>query len=301
MAAVLLAAGMVAGCSGQGGSSSSPASQESSSSSSQETSSSQAQGETGEPVEYEAPQLLQLGDVPAGNPQAAIETSMGTITVVLYPEQAPKAVENFITHAQEGYYDGLTFHRVIDDFMIQGGDPNGDGTGGESIWGESFEDEFSDQLHNFRGALSMANAGYDTNGSQFFIVQADTVSMNEEDAMLNMYLNDQLDKATQELMDYQASGATQEELEAKLDELNSQLNEKVTAGVPEEERVRFEEAAAAYQELGGTPHLDYKHTVFGQVIDGMDVVDAIAAVETDESDAPVQPVTILSITVTQDD
>ena len=301
MAAVLLAAGMVAGCSGQGGSSSSPASQESSSSGSQETSSSQAQGETGEPVEYEAPQLLQLGDVPAGNPQAAIETSMGTITVVLYPEQAPKAVENFITHAQEGYYDGLTFHRVIDDFMIQGGDPNGDGTGGESIWGESFEDEFSDQLHNFRGALSMANAGYDTNGSQFFIVQADTVSMNEEDAMLNMYLNDQLDKATQELMDYQASGATQEELEAKLDELNSQLNEKVTAGVPEEERVRFEEAAAAYQELGGTPHLDYKHTVFGQVIDGMDVVDAIAAVETDESDAPVQPVTILSITVTQDE
>ena len=301
MAAVLLAAGMVAGCSGQGGSSSSPASQESSSSGSQEESSSQAQGETEEPVEYEAPQLLQLGDVPAGNPQAAIETSMGTITVVLYPEQAPKAVENFITHAQEGYYDGLTFHRVIDDFMIQGGDPNGDGTGGESIWGESFEDEFSDQLHNFRGALSMANAGYDTNGSQFFIVQADTVSMNEEDAMLNMYLNDQLDKATQELMDYQASGATQEELEAKLDELNSQLNEKVTAGVPEEERVRFEEAAAAYQELGGTPHLDYKHTVFGQVIDGMDVVDAIAAVETDESDAPVQPVTILSITVTQDD
>ena len=301
MAAVLLAAGMVAGCSGQEASSSSPASQESSSSGSQEESSSQAQGETEEPVEYEAPQLLQLGDVPAGNPQATIETSMGTITVVLYPEQAPKAVENFITHAQEGYYDGLTFHRVIDDFMIQGGDPNGDGTGGESIWGESFEDEFSDQLHNFRGALSMANAGYDTNGSQFFIVQADTVSMNEEDAMLNMYLNDQLDKATQELMDYQASGATQEELEAKLDELNSQLNEKVTAGVPEEERVRFEEAAAAYQELGGTPHLDYKHTVFGQVIDGMDVVDAIAAVETDESDAPVQPVTILSITVTQDD
>ena len=105
-------------------------------------------------------------------PVAVIEVEgFGTIRAVLFEEDAPKAVENFITHAEEGYYDGLTFHRVINEFMIQGGDPNGDGTGGESIWGESFEDEFTDSLCNFRGALSMANSGKDTNGSQFFIVQ----------------------------------------------------------------------------------------------------------------------------------
>ena len=74
----------------------------------------------------------------ADNPTASIETSEGTIRVRLFPKEAPKAVENFLTHAREGYYDGLTFHRVINDFMLQGGDPNGDGTGGESIWGEPF-------------------------------------------------------------------------------------------------------------------------------------------------------------------
>ncbi|CUH92187.1 peptidylprolyl isomerase [Herbinix luporum] len=96
----------------------------------------------------------------------------GSIFVKFFKEEAPKAVENFITHAKEGYYDGLTFHRIIEDFMIQGGDPLGTGTGGESIWGENFEDEFSKNLHPYRGALCMANAGPNTNGSQFFIVQS---------------------------------------------------------------------------------------------------------------------------------
>ena len=100
-----------------------------------------------------------------------MKTSMGTIKLRLFPEKAPKTVENFVTHAKEGYYDGLTFHRVINGFMIQGGDPLGNGTGGESIWGRPFEDEFDVELRNFRGALSMANAGPCTNGSQFFIVQ----------------------------------------------------------------------------------------------------------------------------------
>ena len=296
--AAVVAAGTIAGCSGSQGESSQASQPEESSSQSASASGSESASPE-EPVTYEAPELLQLGDAPEGNPTAVIKTSMGDITVVLYPDQAPKAVENFITHAKDGYYDGLTFHRVIKDFMIQGGDPAGNGTGGESIWGESFEDEFSDQLHNFRGALSMANAGYGTNGSQFFIVQSPTVSMGEDEAMLNMYLNDQLYKATMELTEYAASGATQEEIQTRMDELNQDLNEKVTAGVPENEKVRFEEAAKAYQELGGTPHLDYKHTVFGQVIDGMDVVDAIAAVETDDADAPVQPVTIQSIVVNE--
>lgn len=96
----------------------------------------------------------------------------GSIFVKFFEKEAPKAVENFVTHAKEGYYDGLTFHRIIEDFMIQGGDPNGDGTGGESIWGEDFEDEFSEDLQPYRGALCMANSGPDTNGSQFFIVQS---------------------------------------------------------------------------------------------------------------------------------
>ncbi|MBQ8670193.1 MAG: peptidylprolyl isomerase, partial [Oscillospiraceae bacterium] len=124
-------------------------------------------------TKFEEPELLQLQDAPKGNPTATLHTTMGDITVVLYPEQAPKTVENFLGLAEKGYYDGVTFHRVINDFMIQGGDPTATGSGGESLWGKDFEDEFSDQLHNFRGALSMANAGPGTNGSQFFIVQRD--------------------------------------------------------------------------------------------------------------------------------
>ncbi|WP_081848477.1 peptidylprolyl isomerase [Clostridium sp. KNHs205] len=96
----------------------------------------------------------------------------GSIHVKFFNEEAPKSVENFITHAKDGYYDGLTFHRVMDNFMIQGGDPTGTGMAGESIWGENFEDEFSDNLQPYRGALCMANSGANTNGSQFFIVQA---------------------------------------------------------------------------------------------------------------------------------
>ena len=101
--------------------------------------------------------------------KATIKTNRGDMSFVLFPEIAPKAVENFTTHAKNGYYDGLIFHRVIKDFMIQGGDPNGTGTGGQSIWGAPFEDEFSVDAHNYYGALSMANAGPGTNGSQFFI------------------------------------------------------------------------------------------------------------------------------------
>ena len=106
---------------------------------------------------------------------AVIKTNHGDIKVMLFPEAAPKAVENFIIHAKNGYYDGIIFHRVIKDFMIQGGDPMGRGFGGESIWGHPFEDEFSLEALNFKGALSMANSGPDTNGSQFFIVQAGSV------------------------------------------------------------------------------------------------------------------------------
>ena len=193
--------------------------------------------------------ISQLALPQAGEEVAVMHTSLGDIYIRLFPEAAPKAVENFTTHAKDGYYDGLTFHRVISDFMIQGGDPEGTGRGGESIWGEAFEDEFHTDLHNLRGALSMANAGSNTNGSQFFIVQAKTVAAELVDQM-------------------------------------NQLPDSYPA-----------ECVKNYQELGGTPWLDYQHTVFGQVFQGMDVVDAIAAVETDESDKPVEDVIIQSIEI----
>jgi peptidyl-prolyl cis-trans isomerase B (cyclophilin B) len=176
-----------------------------------------------------------------------MKTSMGTIKIKLFPEQAPKTVENFITHSKDGYYDGLKFHRVIKDFMIQGGDPNGNGTGGESIYGESFEDEFSPELFNLRGALSMANSGPDTNGSQFFIVQKSDIDPQLEDQMKS-------------------------------------------AGFPAK-------IIDAYMENGGTPWLDQKHTVFGQVVEGMDIVDKIANVEVGANDLPKEDVVIESIKV----
>ncbi|EUJ18030.1 peptidylprolyl isomerase [Listeria aquatica] len=177
---------------------------------------------------------------------AEIVTNRGTLKAKLFPEVAPKTVENFVTHAKNGYYDGLIFHRVIPEFMIQGGDPNGNGTGGESIWGEPFEDEFSRHAFNLRGALSMANAGPNTNGSQFFIVQKPDMP----------------------------------------EEMIGQMEE---AGFPTE-------IIEAYKD-GGTPWLDGRHTVFGHVIEGMDVVDNIASVQTAAQDKPVHDVVIEKINI----
>ena len=180
-------------------------------------------------------------------PKAIIDTSQGQIIIQLFEQQAPKTVENFIGLANKGYYDGTIFHRVISDFMIQGGDPNGDGTGGESIWGGNFEDEFSDELFNIRGALSMANAGPNTNGSQFFIVQ-----------------NKNMPKRY--------------------------IREMEPAGYPKEIIKRYKQ--------GGTPWLDQKHTVFGQVIEGMDVVDKIAKVPRNKlNDKPKEDVIINKVTI----
>ncbi|XP_052198209.1 peptidyl-prolyl cis-trans isomerase CYP71 isoform X2 [Diospyros lotus] len=149
-----------------------------------------------------------------------LHTSLGDIHMRLYPEECPKTVENFTTHCRNGYYDNLIFHRVIKGFMIQTGDPLGDGTGGQSIWGREFEDEFHKSLRHDRPfTISMANAGPNTNGSQFFIT---TVA---------------------------------------------------------------------------TPWLDNKHTVFGRVAKGMDVVQAIEKVKTDKNDKPYQDVKILNVTV----
>lgn len=138
--------------------------------------------------------LPQLRDPEKGQPIAIIKTEgYGDIKLMLFPEQAPKAVENFITHAKNGYYDGVTFHRVIENFMIQSGDPLGNGTGGESIWKKPFVNEISDELYNFNGALCMANSGPDTNGSQFYIVQA-------HDSLTKDYIEN-AEKYSQEALD----------------------------------------------------------------------------------------------------
>ena len=117
--------------------------------------------------------------VDAANPIAVLETSKGTIEIELRADLAPKTVENFSTHIKNGYYDGLIFHRIIKNFMIQGGDPTGTGRGGESIWGGKFKDEFNAKaMFNKIGVLAMANAGPNTNGSQFFITTAKTPWLN---------------------------------------------------------------------------------------------------------------------------
>lgn len=193
---------------------------------------------------------IQTAKPSAGDTAAVMHTSLGDIKIRLFGDKAPKTVENFVTHAKNGYYNGIIFHRVINDFMIQGGDPLGTGTGGESIWGGSFEDEFTPELHNLRGALSMANAGPNTNGSQFFIVQAKTVPEN----------------------------------------MLEQMAELEDRGFPKD-------VAEAYRQLGGTPWLDFRHTVFGQVYEGMEVVDAIASVKVGAADKPLEDVVINSIDI----
>lgn len=115
----------------------------------------------------------------ASHPKVQLQTTQGNITLELYEDIAPLAVENFTTHVKNGYYNGLTFHRIIKNFMIQGGDPTGTGAGGESIWKKPFKDEFkSGVVFDKAGILAMANAGPRTNGSQFFITTAPTPWLN---------------------------------------------------------------------------------------------------------------------------
>ena len=180
--------------------------------------------------------------------QVTLHTNQGDIQIALFDDLVPKTVKNFVELAKEGYYNDVIFHRVIKDFMIQGGDPSGTGMGGRSIYGEKFEDEFVDNLFHLRGALSMANAGPDTNGSQFFIVTANQVPSR----MLAQMQGEEL------------------------------YSDAVIAG---------------YAKQGGTPWLDQRHTVFGQVVSGMNVVDHIQEAQTDFQDRPLEKVYIQQITV----
>ena len=192
-------------------------------------------------------QFPQLDKVNEQNPLLTVHTNLGDFKLELFPEIAPKTVENFVTHAKNGYYNGVIFHRVIEDFMIQGGDPTGTGMGGESIYGRTFEDEFSREAFNLYGTLSMANAGPNTNGSQFFIVTAKQVP-----AQMLKQLKD--------------------------------------GGWPEE-------IVEEYAKVGGTPWLDHRHTVFGRVVEGMDIVLKIEGVKRNGQDRPLEDVVIESMDV----
>ena len=192
-------------------------------------------------------QYPQLELASVKGPQATIKTNLGEIKIQLFEKQAPKTVNNFVQLAEKGYYDGVIFHRVIPDFMIQGGDPTGTGRGGKSIYGKAFEGEFSDQLFNFTGALSMANAGPNTNGSQFFIVSNEHVPAN-------------------------------------------MIEQMKVVGYPQE-------IIDHYAKVGGTPWLDHRHTVFGQVITGMDVVKKISQAKRDSMDKPKKDIVMEKVTI----
>jgi len=225
--------------------------------------------------------MLQLSPLTPGEELAILHTNMGDITVRFFPEEAPQAVENFTTHARNGYYDGLIFHRVIPNFMIQGGCPQGTGTGGESIWGGQFGLEPSFNLRHFRGALAMAHAGPGTIGSQFYIVQNPDVARTGFASQFEYYL-DNLDEFI---------GAFADGTRVYLRDIHP------------EEGLRY------FIENGGTPSLDWfwstdrqgmpspahAHPVFAHVVDGMDVVDAIANTPRNASDRPNDDMIIESI------
>ena len=126
----------------------------------------------------------------AANPHVVLQTTQGDIELELFPDVAPKAVENFTTHIKDGYYNGIAFHRIIKNFMIQGGDPTESGRGGESIWKKPFKDEFKSKVFDKAGILAMANAGRNTNGSQFFITTAPTPWLNGHHTIFGQVANE---------------------------------------------------------------------------------------------------------------
>ncbi len=213
---------------------------------------------------------------PADNEEiAVINTSEGSFKVKFFPESAPKAVENFKSLSKNGYYNNTIFHRVMKDFMIQGGDPEGTGMGGKSIWEKDFEDEFSDSLFNITGSLAMANRGPNTNGSQFFI-------NNQQPENFHGWGNFE-----------QSYGMYQKNPETINQNYGGTIDmSKIT-----------DEIKNLYIKNGGNPHLDgyfntakRGHTVFGQVFEGMDVVNKISGSQTNENNKPLNPITVKNIT-----
>jgi len=199
------------------------------------------------------------GEILSGNHTVVLKTSMGDIELELDADAAPMTVTNFIALSQSGFYDNLTFHRVIPDFMIQGGDPNGDGTGGKSIFGDNFEDEINADSYNLHKTKLR-----DAVGGQPLPPQWENATVKEYLSVQGYNFNDSL-KSLPMKHGYVA----------------------MANRGPNTNGSQF----FIIQKEGGTPWLEGKHTVFGKVTDGMDVVDAIMNVEKGDNDRPVVPVT----------
>lgn len=240
----------------------------------------------------ENPVGFQLEMPNEGDTIAVVHTTLGDFTMRFFPEQAPKTVTNFINLAKEGKYNNTTFHRVVRDFIVQGGHCGNDenAPNGTSSYGTEFEDEFCDKLFNVRGAVSMANSAQDTNGSQFFINQTSAEAYKNNGGWSRFEKMWQTVKT--QLANYKDSNL----LSAFIQKNGNNCYD--TDIVPEE-------VQSLYEANGGNPYLDgaYNavdrgHTVFAQIIDGMDVVDKIAVVKVDDDDKPVENVVIKSIDIT---
>ncbi len=236
-----------------------------------------------------------IGDVQlqAGDLIAEFEVEgFGTMKAKLFPEIAPTGVDNFVKLANEGYYDGLTIHRVMKDFMLQGGSLNGDGTGGEAADGGSFGVEINDGARHFYGALCYANAG-GQNTCQFYIV-----NNNKPQDLADLDL--ELIKSNAEIAGQYAAmfeeGSLEQKYYANMASYYGNLAE-MTENAPTE-------VIEKYKEVGGTPMLDGGYTVFGQVFDGYDVIDSISTspVKTNaggELSEPTSTITIKSVKITE--
>lgn len=224
----------------------------------------------------EEPVGFQMGLPQQGEEIAVIALSTGgTLKLRFFPHEAPKAVYNFKLHALKGYYDGVLFHRVVPNFIVQTGDPEGTGKGGESVWGEPFIDEFQPTLLNLDGAVSMASSGKNTNGSQFFINYTGGTKPDWE-----MY----------------AEGF--EQFKKKPQEFTNEHGRWLQWDFV------TEEVKQLYNTYGGNIFLDGSYTtnktgntVFAQVFEGLDAVKEISNTETDPYDRPLTEITIVSVKI----
>ena len=223
---------------------------------------------------------FQLEEPEVGEEIAIMHTNMGDIYIRFFPEGAPKAVENFKTHAKNGYYNGLEFFRIMEDAYIQSGDPKNNGTGGTSIWGSDFEDEFDQKLLNLRGSISMANRGVNANGSQFIINQNKPSLTDDTKAIYDIV---QIFKTYVYAYEYNI------EIYASMNknylDVYPTFKEYLNAysiGFSPISYLVPEDVWKLYDEKGGNIHLDGAwrngggNTVFAQVFKGMDIVDVIA-------------------------